>query len=57
MAQDPWNILPGFLRVQELAAIEKAVDATANQQPPGQPQVCMCACGAHLNARAVGNMV
>ena len=57
MALDPWNILPGFLRAQELAAIEKAVDATGNQQPPGQPQVCMCTCGAHVNARAASNMV
>ena len=27
MALDPWNILPGFLRAQELAAIEKAVNS------------------------------
>ena len=27
LALDPWNILPGFLRAQELAAIEKAVNS------------------------------
>ena len=40
MAVDPWNILPGFLRAQELAAIEKAADAkSSSHQEPSQPQV------------------
>lgn len=39
MALDPWNILPGFSRAQELAAIEKAVEIKGNHQQPSHPQV------------------
>lgn len=41
MALDPWNILPGFSRAQELAAIEKAVERNGNHQQPSHPQVCI----------------
>ena len=39
MAKDPWNILPGFFRAQELAAIQKAVDATGKRKQAELEQV------------------
>ena len=39
MAKDPWNILPGFLRAQELAAIHKAVEATGKRKQAELEQV------------------
>ena len=38
MALDPWNILPGFLRAQELAAIEKAVNSGSPRLTGSQSQ-------------------
>ena len=38
MALDPWNILPGFLRAQELAAIEKAVNSGSPRHRGSDPQ-------------------
>ena len=39
MALDPWNILPGFLRAQELAAIEKAVNSGSPRHSGSLAQV------------------
>lgn len=39
LASDPWNVLPAFLRTQELAAIDAARQATGGHQQPGLPQV------------------
>ena len=38
MALDPWNILPGFLRAQELAAIEKAVNSGSPRHTASRSQ-------------------
>lgn len=41
LATDPWNVLPAFLRTQELAAIDAARQATGVHQQPSQPQVSL----------------
>lgn len=39
LACDPWNVLPAFLRTQELAAIDAARQVTGGHQQPSQAQV------------------
>ena len=39
LASDPWNVLPAFLRTQELAAIDAARQAAGGHQQPSLPQV------------------
>lgn len=56
MALDPWNILPGFLRAQELAAIEKAVNSGSQRHSGSHMQASSALRQLYLGSMHGGNV-